>query len=106
MRRINLERLQPNFKVLVTRYLRKNKMKKVSLSWAVGIPRQHLSNLLSPVRSRKLSAYYVFKFITRNVFSVRQIYDHRPESQREARFWKVAKEYQGVVKINAKKKGK
>jgi len=91
MKRIDLQRLQPTFSKLIKNYLVRHKISQGQLAIFVGIGRNHLNPLINGSPNRRLSAYYINHFISRGVFTVDQIFDGHPESDRETEFWEKMK---------------
>ncbi len=91
-KRLTLDRLRPRFIALVQKYMDKNKLNKSEMAKLVAMQRTHLSSLMNNSADRPLSAYYLQKFIQRGIITVKEIYDGKAESDREADFWKQAKE--------------
>ena len=91
MKRIVLDRLQPQFSALVFSYLKANRITQGELAERVGIQRGHLNELITSHR-RKLTAYYLMKFIKEGIVKVAEIKDGKIESEREESFWNQASE--------------
>jgi predicted XRE-type DNA-binding protein len=91
MKRIELVRLQSKFSLLVSAYLQDNKLTQAELAERVGIQRGHLNELITS-QSRKLSAYYLMKFIQEGIIKVSEINDGKPLNEREEMFWDQANE--------------
>ena len=98
VRRLIIDRLQGRFEVLINKYLEKEGISKGDLARIVGIQQTHLSLLLH--RKRPLSGYYLFQFIRSGIFKVADIYDNKPESEREADFWRMASEAENISLLN------
>jgi DNA-binding XRE family transcriptional regulator len=91
MKQIIVERLHKKFIKLVDEFLYFNDIQKMDLAKDVGISPQLFSQLMSPdIKSRrKLSIHYCQLFITAGVFTADDIYDNKPESNEEKRFWRL-----------------
>ena len=69
-----------------------NDITQTEMAKTVGIERGQLNKLLN--MKRPLSAYYLNFFITRGIIRVSDIYDGKPENEKEHRFWKAAERAQ------------
>ncbi len=88
--RINIQRLQPRFQDLLRKFLDEEWKGKTrtALAEKVGVHKSHITNLLKKDKgARTLTATYIEKFIRGGVFTVDDIYDGKPESDREKFFW-------------------
>ena len=94
MKRILLKRLSAKFSRLVTDYMKSNDLTIKAIADEVGLNRSHLSHLINQTPHRTISAYYIRPFLMKGVFSVDQIYDNTPESEKEADFWKDMRIYE------------
>lgn len=95
MKRINLNRLHPRFTKLVKKYMQNNNLSQVELAKLVQLQRTHVNALLNG--GRALTAYYLFKFIIKGVINVADIYDNKPQSEREKGFWETATEAENIA---------
>ena len=89
-KRILLDRLLPRFVALCKAYMENEGINQGKLAVRVGIQRSHLNAILNGGRS--LSAYYLHLFVRQGIIGVKQIYDEKPESERESEFWETAEE--------------
>jgi len=99
MKKIPLERLQPEFVFKVKDYLQKHGMKQKALCLILDMEEPHLSNLLNKRNDRyvrKLSAHYLHKFILKGVIKVNEIYDGHPESNREEKYWELMEQLEDM----------
>ena len=102
MKKINLVRLWDKFIVLVLAYMKENDLTQGQLAKIVGMQRTHINALLNRYHKRPLSGYYLLKFISKGIITVKQIYDSEEETEREEDFWNQAKEaenYKLLAKI-------
>ncbi len=98
-----LMRLQPGFieiyrsleRAYEVKHGRRLTQKKVAEF--AGIKESNLSDLLN--QKRPLSAHYVWKFLVRGVFSMKDIWDGKYESDREKEFWEIVKELESGASI-------
>ena len=90
--RLNLNRLSDRFAYLIRQYLLERDLSQKELSDIVNMENTHLNNLLTG--SRSLSANYLHPFLTKGIILVKDIYDNKPESDREIEFWKYAEQVQ------------
>jgi len=91
-KRVDLSHVQRKFILIVRDYLTKNKLTQKELAHKIQLDQGHLSSLLAG--KRKLSAYYLTKFIRGGVMKVEEIYDGTSKSKMEEEFWKSATELQ------------
>ena len=89
MKKIMLVRLQPKFITLVNTYKKSHNVNQKGVANLVDMDQSHLSNLMK--YKRKLSANYIWPFLMKGVFRMSDIYDGKPESNREKNFWVGAK---------------
>jgi hypothetical protein len=85
MKKILTPRLQDRFAYLVRVYLEENNLGQGTLAANLGIQRTHLNMLLNS--KRILSAHYLEPFLIGGMMAVKDIYDGKPETSREAKFW-------------------
>lgn len=85
MQGIEVKRLQPRFINLCWDWIALHHGNKTMLAKAVETKSPRISELLSG--KRILTMYYVQKFILGGIFGVNDIYDERPESERESLAW-------------------
>lgn len=100
MKRLELSRLNNRFSKLVKAYMRDNDLSQKDIAELVGMQRTHLNNLINQSGDRPLTGYYVLKFISRGVFTVKQIYDGKAGDDKEKDFWKTAKEAENLSLLN------
>ena len=96
MKKIIIERLWDRFIFLVKKYLKENQLTQGQLAEIVDMQRSHLCALLNKAPKRKLSVYYLFKFIQKGIIKVSEIYDEKAENKREIDFWKQAREAENM----------
>lgn len=93
---ILLIRLQPAFieiyRKLEKQYLLKHgrRLTQKRVAEFIGIKEANLSDLLNS--KRPLSAHYVWKFIIRGVFSMKDIWDGKYDNEKEREFWETVKD--------------
>ena len=92
MKRLILNRIWDRFVCLVKKYMKENDLTQKQMAELIGIQRPHLNNLLNKNPKRQLSAYYVWLFLRRRIFTVTEIYDGQAETERESEFWETADE--------------
>ena len=104
MKKILIARLWDRFIFLVNEYMVKNGLNQAQVAERVDMQRSHLCALLNKDEKRKLSAYYLFKFIKQGIIKVDQIYDAGEVEVREVDFWKQACEAEnlGLLSLIAK----
>ena len=90
MKRLDLVRLQPKFSFLAASYLKQHRITQTELAAKIGMQRGHVNELING--KRKLSAYYLMKFIKEGIVKVAEIKDGKIESEREESFWNQASE--------------
>lgn len=97
MKRIDLTRLQPKFSGMVVSYLKSNRIIQAELAERVGIQRGHLNEIING--RRKLSAYYLMKFIREGIVKVADINDNQATVEREKSFWQQASEAENYATL-------
>ena len=95
MKNLMLSRLQERFEELVRAILSRGTYNQKELARDLEIPEPNLSDLINRNDDgnykRKLSATYLTPFIKRRLIRVPEIYDNKPESKREGKYWKEMK---------------
>lgn len=100
MKRLDLNRLSGRFSKLVNKYMRDNDLSQTDIAKLVGMQRTHLNNLLNQSGDRPLTGYYILKFLSKGVFTVKQIYDGKPVDQKESEFWRTAREAENMALLS------
>jgi len=70
--------------------MQENSLSQGQVAKKVDMQRSHLCALLNKDEKRKLSAYYLFKFIREGIIKMSEIYDAGEGESREINFWKQA----------------
>ena len=107
MKRLDLSRLYHKFNSLTVKYLKDHNLTQQELAKFVGLQQSQVNALLNG--KRKLTGYYLLKFITKGVIKVEEIKNYETDihPRRETGFWEIAEEaqnYELLHKITVLKK--
>jgi len=96
MKKIMLTRVQPKFVQLVRAIMDSQNLTQKQLAQILDIPEPNLSNLMkidpdTGLYKRKLSNTYLSPFFKKRLIKVPEIFDGKPETDRETRYWKSAR---------------